>query len=442
MSDREGRHSPGWAAGGCGRARHGRRPARSRRGMRNPRGGVALLLAVAALLPVGAAQAQSQDSPLPSFGRYKPLYPGQYLHLAYTQTDGDEYFDAESERRDGALPTYGPSALPREDLRAELSWHFPLFETYALPFISSRMWRARVQLGYARTEAEGAVAEFARDESDDEATFADDLATEGSGLTDLRLALGTYLFGAPSSGWREGRSGPASLLAELALTVNTGEYERNTPVNAGHNTPAVHALLGLHWSPWAGGFIDAGLRYGAYIKNQDPTFGAQAPAQVGDTLSWDVSLAQRLWPGAYLSVYGQGFDRESNRYENPRFAPNPPTPPPGSDAIPAPGNYRDDGVERRSIGAGFDVFLSQRLTLGLHYTRPISGRSGQFDLDYNFRVPEGCFTDAVGCTLLPAGSVPVDGLEAGRALAADRISLSLRFHFLERDTFDCVGCSS
>ena len=42
----------------------------------------------------------------------------------------------------------------------------------------------------------------------------------------------------------------------------------------------------------------------------------------------------------------------------------------------------------------------------------------------------------------PAGSVPVDGLEAGRALAADRISLSLRFHFLERDTFDCVGCSS
>ena len=57
-------------------------------------------------------------------------------------------------------------------------------------------------------------------------------------------------------------------------------------------------------------------------------------------------------------------------------------------------------------------------------------------------MPEGCFTDAVGCTLLPAGSVPVDGLEAGRALAADRISLSLRFHFLERDTFDCVGCSS
>lgn len=389
------------------------------------------------LLAASAAQAT------PTFGRHMPLYPGQYLNASFSSDDGDRAFAADGSERDTSVPSLaGRTQLPRDAVEMRLTWHFPLFETYELPFVSSRMWVAAASLRFADTQAEGALADFALDDSDDADTDADELRTGGSGVGDASLSLGTYLYGAPSSQWRTRERAPLAVLARLGLDFPVGDYHRDAPVSAGSNTPALWLELGLHAQPWNGAFIDAGLRLTEYYKNQDPAFGALAPSQQGDRWSWDLSLAQRLGGGVYLSVFASGFDNEANRYDNPRFAPNPPPTdiPFNTDNYPTPGSYFDRGTELRSAGVGLSAFLTQRLLLGLHYSRPLSGRSGEFDLPYTNRTPAGCTPGSVGCLLRDGDSVRVDGLGPARSLASDRLTLTLQFNFLARDTFNCVGC--
>ncbi len=378
----------------------------------------------------------------PQFGRYMPLYPGQYLDLSYETDEGDRAFDANGRERDSAVQSWpDPTAWPRDSLNAALTWHFPWFESYGAPFISSRTWMARISLRHARTSTRGGLTAFINDTSDDASTDADDLRNNGSGIGDMSFEFGTYLFGSPTETWRVRDRSPLALLALLGFTANFGAYDRDAPVSAGSNSPSAHAQMGLHWQPWPGAFLDAGLKYTEYFKNQDPAFGALAPAQQGSDLDLDLSLGQRLLPGLYLNLFATAREGGANVYENPRFAPNPPSPPPGSDTYPTPGRYRDGGTALRTLGVSLSWFVTQRLRLSLDWTRPVAGESGAFELPYTIRTPEGCTAGATGCSTVDGERIITDGFGPARVLASDRLSLHLSFSFLERDTFNCRGCS-
>lgn len=394
-----------------------------------------ITLTLALLLPL-------QSGAAPQFGRYMPLYPGQYLDLSYEMDDGERAFAADGQEQDTAVASWpDPTALPRDSMSASLTWHFPWFESYGAPFISSRTWMARISLRHARTSTEGGLSAFINDTDDDASTDADDLRNNGSGIGDMSFEFGTYLFGSPTANWRSRERSPLALLALLGLTANFGEYDRDAPVSAGSNTPSAHGQLGLHWQPWSGAFVDAGLKYTEYFKNQDAAFGALAPSQQGSDLDLDLSLGQRLLPGLYLQLFASAREGDPNVYENPRFAPNPPSAPPGTDTYPTPGRYRDGGTALRSLGAGLSWFVTQRLRLSLDWTRPLAGESGAFELPYTIRTPQGCTVGAVGCTTVAGESIVTDGFGPARVLASDRLSLHLSFSFLERDTFNCRGCS-
>lgn len=401
-------------------------------------GGVVIRGAAALLLGLALASAQAQT---PQFGRYMPLYPGQYLDLEYSIDDGERVFDAAGREQATTLPNFpGQTRFPRRQLQAVMSWHFPFFEAAELPFISSRTWVARVSLGHASTATEGALVGFITDSSDDADTDADDLRNNGSGIGDLGFELGTYLFGSPAPEWRQRERAPLALLLSLGLNINTGEYDRDAPVSSGNNSPAAHVALGFHAQPWRGAFIDAGLRFQEYFKNQDAAFGALAPTQQGDDWFWDLSLAQRLGGGFTLGAFLSGRDGQPNAYDDIRFTPTPPAPPPGMDNLPAAGRIFDQGRRLVSTGLSLSYFLTQRLQLSLSWIHPLSGQSGEIDVAYQNRFPAGCTVGTVGCLLTPGATVRSDGLGPARALASDRLALSLRFQFLERDTFDCVGC--
>lgn len=398
-------------------------------------------LAVAAVAMLAASQAAAQDVPEPSprFARYMPLYPGQYGDFAVQRDSRSRTFDASGTERDTGVPTLaGETGFSRTDVVAGLTWHLPLFEDYDIPFISSTQHLLRVQLRYARTETDGPLAAFIADDSDDADTNADDLRNNGSGIGDVTVEGGSFLYGAGN--WRTRERSPLAVLFKAGLRLNFGNYDRDAPTSAGTNTPAFHAVLGVHAQPWTGGFLDVGIGRRAYLKNQDPAFGGLAPTQQGDDTWFDVTLAQQFGGRFFATAFY--FDRsgDPNQYTPVLFAPNPPEPPPNSDNFPTPGIYHDRGTELQTVGLALDFFASQRWQLGLQWTHPTGGRSGQFNLPYTNRTPPGCTPGATGCMTSDGETVFIDAYGPARVFATDRFTLSARFQFGEGDTFTCVGC--
>lgn len=397
-----------------------------------------ILLCILLALPAYAYEA------VPRLGRYMPLYPAMYFEGGYSQNEQDRSFNQSGEESDSAVPNLaGNSSFPEKRVDAAFVWHFPMFESQNLPFFSSRTHMFRVNLSHSRLTTEGALADFSADTSDDATTDADDLRSAGSGLGDVVFEFGSFVYGSPAPQWRERETVPFALLAMIGVQLPVGAYDRDAPVNAGSNTFALHARLGAHGQPWSGGFIEAGGGYREYFKNQDPAYGALAPTQQGDDLFWDASFAQRLFGGVYATVYASGREGDPNIYENPRFTPNPPPRPqtvPPSDNFPTPGRYMDQGTSLSSAGVSLQYFLSQRWLASLHYTRPLAGESGEFDLPYTNRQPAGCTVGATGCRSSAGGTTRADGLGPARSFASDQWMLSVNFNFGQGDAFSCTGC--
>lgn len=382
--------------------------------------------------------------PPPQFGRYRPLYPGLYGQLAYGQDERDSSYDSQGRKQDTAAPqTPGFTSFPEQSVTATFTWHFPMFESYQIPFFSSRTHLARLTLRHARSHTRGALANFITDTSDDADTDADDLRNSGSGVGDPSFEFGSFLLGSNSPDWRSGKHPRYSLLALIGMTLPGGVYDRDAPVSAGHNTVAIHANLGGHWQPWSGGFLDAGYTEIKYFQNYDAAFGANDPSQQGNDHILDLSLAQRLPYGFYLTAFGRDRRGDSNRYDRPRFAPNRPEPPmttPRSNNYPTPGRYQDEGTALRELGLSLNWFATQKILLGLHYTMPESGKSGQFLLPYINRQPASCTPGGVGCMTTPGDTVLVDGMGSARSFASAHWLLSLSYNFGQGDPYTCPGC--
>jgi hypothetical protein len=399
------------------------------------------VVAGAFALVLHAGGAAAQDLP-PQFGRYMPLYPGLYLNAGYTQDDRDRSYDAFGRSRPSATPqTPGRSAFPEKSAIASFTWHFPMFESGNVSFFSSRMHLARVTLRQVETRATGAIAAFAADDSDDGYSEADKLENNGSGIGDLSLEFGSFLYGAPSKGWRERKGSPLTVLALFSGTLPYGAYNRDAPVNAGSNTPALGGTLGLHWQPWPGGFLDAGVGRREYFQNYDPQFGATAPTEQGDDTSWDIGFAQRIVPGLYVNVFFTDREGDANLYENPRFAPNQAGPPNATTSNdPKPGNYYDRGTKLNARGIALQYFITQRWLAGLHYTHPQYGKGGQFLLPYEEHSPAGCINGSPNCQVMAGETILVDGMGPARVYSTDRLTLTVSYNFGQGDTFTCTGC--
>ncbi|HEX4873111.1 MAG TPA: transporter [Nevskiaceae bacterium] len=379
----------------------------------------------------------AQPAPLP--GRYLPLYPALYGQLSLETHAGERSFDAQGEERDSALPQLeGQSRLPEQRAEAQFLWTFPMFETLDLPFFSSRLHTARLRIGYGGGRVEGALADFVADRSDDASTQADNLVTRGNGLSDLELEFGSFLTG--TANWKQRESASHALLLLAGARLPTGTYERDGVASAGGNTASFTVRLALHARPWRGALLDAGFGERAFLKNQDPAFGGLHPVQPGDRREWDLSLAQRVWPGWYLGVFGRGHDGDANLYENPRFSVTPPEPPPNGDTYPTPGLYRDAGTHAREAGLSLSWLIGARWKADLLWSTTLDGESGEFDLPYTERQPAGCTPGSTGCSTTPGETVRVDGLGGARVLADDRLMLSLQYQFGQGDAFTCLGC--
>lgn len=395
-------------------------------------------LCILALLGLASAAA-AQELP-PEFGRYRSMYPGRYLHAAVGSDDRDSAFDARGERRNTAAPNGGGStAFPERFGVAQVEWHFPMFETYGLPFFSSRLHTARARLRWVDTRTEGALARFAADPGDDARTEADDLRNAGKGIGDLTLEMGSFLYG--SENWRTRDTVPLSVLLLGSVNIPGGVYDRDAPINAGSNVWHFEARLGAHAMPWTGTLLDAGVAFRDYGLNREPAFGGLAPEHPGDEWAFDAGIAQRLLPDLYLGASYQRRDGDPNTYRNPRYAPNaPPHPGPATDTYPAPGHYRDGGTSLETLGASLSWFMTQRWQLALHWLRPVRGRSGEFDLPFDERSPSGCIPGSDGCVTMAGETVTVDGLGEARRYASDRLMLSVTHNFGLGDTFSCTGC--
>ncbi len=402
------------------------------------------LLSLLVCAPAAAQQAEFA----PSFGRYMPLYPGMYFNGGYAQDDRDSTFDQDGVERDSAAPQAGgKTSFPEKSALASFTWHFPMFESQNVTFFSSRTHLARVNLRYTDTQTEGRLAAFAADTSDDASTDADDLRNNGSGIGDLTLEFGSFLYGSKTPDWRERERTQLAVLLTIGATIPTGIYDRDAPINSGDNTISIHGQLGLHWQPWRGGFVDAGAGYREYFQNYDPEFGATAPANQGDDIFWDVSFGQRLLSGLYGTVFATRREGDPNLYENPRFAPNAPAPgnanpvtPAANDTFPTPGVYFDRGTEFTTAGLSLSYFLGQRWLLALNYSQPQSGKSGQFQLPFTTREPAGCTIPSTGCTIATNGSVLADGMGPARSYSSDRLMVTATYNFGLGDTFTCTGC--
>lgn len=396
-----------------------------------------VLACVAALLGGTAA---AQELP-PQLGRYMPLYPGLYVDAAFSQDDRDRSFDQDGHARASATPQTpgGKTGFPEDSGAVAFTWHFPMFESYGLPFLSSRTHMARMTLRYADTRTEGPLAAFIADTADDARSEADDLRNNGSGIGDLTLEFGSFLAG--SGNWRTRERTPFALLLLAGVNVPTGVYERDGPVSAGSNTWWFQGRLGLHWQPWDGGFFEAGAAYRDYLRTDEAMFGGLAPARQGDDAFYDVGYTQRLAQPLYFGVtFGFRYG-DPNVYRDPQYAPNaPPHPDATTDTYPTPGDYRDRGTELKTRTASLYWFLTQRWRAGLHYTHAQDGESGQFLLPFSTRSPSGCTPGAVGCTVGQGQTVLVDGLGPARAYSSERITLTLTHNFGLGDTFGCTGC--
>jgi hypothetical protein len=389
-----------------------------------------LALGIAALLAAASLQVGAEQPP--AMGRHMPYYPGLYLHTSLLHDARDRSFDAQGSRRDSVAPqTGGESRFPLTQAVAAFEWHFPMFEAYAWPYVSTRTHMARVTLRYADTRTAGPLAEFAADPDRR-------LENAGDGVGNIYLEFGSFLLGA--SDWRQRADVPFALLLKAGVDTPVGVYDRSAPNNVGTNTWAYDAEMGAHWRPWRGALIDAGLGWRTFSPNHEPMFGGLAPARQGDQAFWNVSLAHRLSARFYAVLHGDGFRGNANRYRNPRFTTTAPEPPPQSDNFPTPGTYRDNGTRLSTAGASLYWFATQRWLGGLHYAHPLSGRSGEFDVPYTNRTPAGCMTSATTCQTSDGDTVRADGLGPARVYASDRFTLTLSYNFGLGDAFTCVGC--
>jgi hypothetical protein len=394
-------------------------------------------------LCLAAVSAGAQELP-PMFGRYMPLYPWLYLTAGYGQNERDGSYDRNGTERNSAAPQAGgQTAFPVTDGVVAFTWHFPMFESSQVPFLSSRTHLARITLRYRNTRTEGQLASFVADTSDDASTDADDLRNHGSGLGDPEFEFGSYLIGSPADSWRTRTTVPYAVLLLVGARMPGGVYDRDAPVSAGSNTWSAHAQLAAHWRPWRGGFVDGSFGIREFFQNYDAAFGALHPTNQGDERYWDISLGQRLFRSFYLTAFASGREGDPNRYGSPRFAPNKPPPPsttPPSDNFPTPGDYFDDGTELLEIGGSVSYFIGQRWLLGLHYSLPQSGNSGQFLLPYSNRQPAQCTPGGVGCSVTAGETVLVDGMGPARSYSSAHWMVTLSHNFGQGDSYTCVGC--
>ena len=395
-----------------------------------------LPLFAAGVLAAGAAHAQDA----PQLGRYMPFYPGLYFHGAYAQDDRDATFSQSGHRQPSAAPQAGgQTAFPEKSLTGTFAWHFPMFESYGLPFFSDRLHTARVTYRYVDTRTDGRLAEFVADGSDDARTEADDLKNDGHGIGDVTFEFGSFLAG--SRGWRQGERHAFAVLLLGSINVPSGIYDRDAPVSAGSNTWHFQGRLGAHWRAWDGGIIEAGIAHRDYTNNEEPAFGGLMPHKQGDDTLFDISVAQRLVRDLYLTAFLTQRQGQHNEYRNPQYAPNAPPPPDANtDVYPAPGVYRDGGTELQANGLSLQYFITQRWLAGLHYVHPQNGRSGQFVLPFREKSPAGCIPGSLGCSEAAAADVLVDGMGPARTYSSDRLLLSVTYNFGQGDAFTCAGC--
>jgi hypothetical protein len=359
------------------------------------------------------------------FDRDLSRYPGLVTTLTLSQDPRDQTFGEDGHRVDGVAPAYGgDSRFPETRLTAGFDWHFPLFGAAHIPLISDRLWVARAETGYAFTRSEGPIA--------DAANVAGG-PTAKSGITDLELAFGPVLWG--SKDWQTRERTPLSVLLLAEARVPIGARDPNAPNNVGDGVYAIGTRLGAHWQPsepWLHGwFVDGGVRYRHYGRDDEPVFGANSPSQTGDDWLFDATLARRLFRRVYAQVSYFERNGSSNQYSGVRTSANPPSAPATGplatpqDTFPDPGTFSDGGVTERRIQFGVDGFITQRLRLGLQYAVPLSGHSGGFDLPY-LEQAQGC-TATGTCMPTRYGSAHVDGLGSARAYASNYALLTLTF---------------
>jgi hypothetical protein len=398
------------------------------------------VVVAAVVLALHAGGAPAQELP-PQFGRYMPLYPGLYLDAGFTQDDRDRSYDRDGHSHPSATPQTpgGKTGFPENSGFATFTWHFPMFESYGLPFFSDRTHVARMTLRYTDTKTEGALADFIEDDADDARSEADDLRNNGSGVGDLTLEMGSFLVG--SRGWRNGERHRFALLLMGGVNVPTGIYERDGPNSSGANTWWFQGRLGLHWQPWDGGYLEAGAAHRDYLNTDESMFGGLAPFKQGDDRFYDVGYTQRLLRDLYAGAAFAFQYGDANVYRDPQYAPNaPPHPDASTDTYPTPGHYRDAGTELKTRTLSLYYFITQRWMAAFHYAHSQDGRSGQFLLPFSTRTPSGCMPGSANCTVNPGETILVDGLGGARRFSTDRITLTITHNFGLGDTFACPGC--
>lgn len=370
------------------------------------------------LLLLGLPQLLYATEPEQSFIPNRAHYPGLYLNLSAAHTTGDKSFDATGEKRDSALPTVSDdSALPRTAFNAQFTWFLALLQDEQTPFFSTRLHRLRATLGYVRTSTKGQLNNFINNNQ---------LQNNSSGVDNVRLEFGSYLFG--TQNWQNGQFAGASGLLNLGVDLPSGAYHSNAPTNAGNNTFSTFAEFKLHWQPAARLYFDTGLRYTSAGSTQEPAFGGLTPANAGDTWQADLAIALRLTESFSLSAFADYANGNANQYRNPRFAPNAPEAPAGRYAVTVPGVYTDQGTERTRVGLSLHGMLSDNVQLSLTAAQPVTGKSGQFLLPYQFFLDNCNLTDTCELTATPGPSVLVDGYGAARVFASPHFQFTVTWH--------------
>jgi len=386
----------------------------------------------ASLLLAGPLRAQ--DLP-PQMGQYMPLYPGMYFNGGYLQDPRDSVFDAGGNRRSTVTPSDGgQTSFPLRLGVASFTWHFPMFETAQLPLLSTQTHIARVTVRYGQTRTRGALSSYIESQS------ANGLQNNGDGVGDTTFEFGSFVFGGHN--WRDRPSNPIAGLLLFGVNAPTGGYDRDAPNNIGSNTWSFHGRAGLHWEPpaWPGAYFDVGGAYQRYARTEEAAFGGLAPFKQGADRYFDLSFTQHVWQGLYAGVYGNDRRGNVNQYQDPQFAPNAPTPPPGSSNSPNPGSYYDTGTSQKIYGATVEYFVTQRWLVALNYSRPRDGKSGEFDLPYTNFTPANCLPGAASCTPSPGGTAHEDGFGPARSYASASWMLTVSHNFDLGDYVTCTGC--
>lgn len=356
-------------------------------------------------------------------GRYLSKYPAMYVDAGISGDPRASTFAAGGSRQDGATPTYGPGTrFPLTQTDVTFEWHFPFFETEALPFISSRLWTARATLGYAKTQTHGPIKDYAE---------ARNLAAKDDGITDIALEFGPVLWG--SQDWRERKDHPLSVILLGLATLPVGARDPDAPNNIGTNKFSFGAKLGAHLRPLPRLLIDAGVAYRTYLADEEPAFGAQTPHRRGDDINLDATAALRLHGGIYAAASFNQRSGSANEYEKVRFTATTPAAGAGMETFPDPAPQHDGGTRDARLGLALHAFVLPRVQVGLHYLHPLSGRSGEFDQPY-LQQQQNC-TATASCNPQANGSEHVDGLGPARVYASNVWMLTVNWNLLQGDTW-------